>query len=99
MTTKELIDAINEAKLDSPHYIEDEFGDEEWKEVAEIDRDEHRWYVISTRVFEVDGAYIGVCGPTGLKSEMMGWSDIGMECVAFEMEAIPSVTYRRKGKA
>ena len=31
-----------------------------------------------------------------LKSESMGWSDIGVKCEAFEMVQVPSVTYKRK---
>jgi len=96
MTTKELIEAINSAKLLAPNYLEDEFPDVEFEKVAELNYDEHRWYVVATVVFKVGDDFIGVNGPISLKSEQMGFDDVGLECIAFEMEAVPSVTYREK---
>ena len=66
------------------------------EEVATVDRDEHRWYVIGTVVYKLGDAFFGVCGPISLKSESMGFDDVEVGCTAFEMEAIPSVSYRRK---
>jgi len=96
MAAKELASEINAAGVCSPHYIEDEmdFGDAE--EVATLDRDEHRWYVIGTIVYKVGDEFLGVRGPVSLKSESMGYDDVGVTCEAFEMEAVPSVTYTRK---
>lgn len=89
--------AINEAKLDSVHHLEDvEVAAELTPIVDGLDPDEHRWYWISTSVFSVEGGYIGVRGPSSLKSEDMWWDDIGYNCVAFEMEAVATTTYRRR---
>jgi len=97
MTAQELITAINEKEIPSPRWLGDEFPDVEWKHIAEVDRDEHRWYIVATLVYMIDGVLIGVAGPVSLKSESMGYEDIYMGgCEAFEMEAVESVTYRRK---
>jgi len=95
-TARELADEINAAAVCSPHYIEDEieFGDA--TEVATVNRDEHRWYVLGTVVYKVGDEFLGVRGPVSLKSESMGYDDVGGTCEAFEMEAAPSVTYNRK---
>ena len=95
-TTKELIDEINGAGICSPHYIEDEIDFSDAVEVTTINRDEHRWYVMGTIVYKVGDEFIGVNGPVSLKSESMGYDDVGETCEAFEVEAVPSVTYKRK---
>ncbi len=66
------------------------------KEITTIDRDEHRWYVLGTVVFQIGEEFFGVHGPVLLKSESMDYSDVGHTCEAFEMVAVPSVTYREK---
>lgn len=95
-TVKQLVKEINEAGIHSPHYMEDRIDVGGIKEVATIDLDEHRWYTLGTVVFSVGDEFFGVRGPVSMKSEEMGWADIGIECVAFEMEQVPSVTYKRK---
>jgi len=95
-TTKELIAEINVATFSSPHFVEDEVDLGGAEKVATIDRDEHRWYTLGTIVFKASDGFFGVHGPIQLKSESMGYSDIEFGCVAFEMEEVPSVTYRKK---
>jgi hypothetical protein len=95
-TAKELVDKINAAQVCAYHRIEDEIDMEGVTEVATIGRNEHRWYVLGTVVFKVGEEFFGVRGPVSLKSESMGWDDVGVKCEAFEMEQVPSVTYRRK---
>jgi hypothetical protein len=92
----ELVKEINGSGVCTPHWVVEEvdFGDA--KEVATIDMDEHRWYVVGTVVYSVGDEFIGVRGPVSLKSESMGYDDTGVGCEAFEMEAVPSVTYKRK---
>ncbi len=98
MNAQELIDAVNKAKLCTPHDAGDEIEGLDYPEVSTVDLDEHRWYVLGTIVYNVNGTIVGVRGPVALKSESMGFEDIGYECEAFEMEAVPSVTYKRKRK-
>jgi len=91
-TTNEIIEAINNATLSSPHWIDEEFP-ELGNSIAEVDEDEHRWYTVKTCVFRYGDDYIGVTGPTSLKSESMGYEDAGVECIAFEMKQIQAVSY------
>ncbi len=95
-TAKELVDQINAASLCTPHDVEDMDGMEDVREVITVNRDEHRWYVLGTVVFSVGDEFFGVRGPVSLKSEEMGYSDVGVLCEAFEMKQVPSVTYKRK---
>ena len=95
-TAKEIVEQINTAKIPSHHYIEDILEMGSIAEVDTIDYDEHRWYVLATVVYKVGEEFFGVYGPVSLKSESMGYKDVGIDCEAFEMEAVPSVTYRAK---
>jgi len=56
------------------------------------------WFVVGTIVFKIGEDYIGVRGPVSLKSESMGYDYVGHECEAFEIERVPSVTFKRKTK-
>lgn len=93
MTAQEYVDAINNAKAPSIHHLGNEVDMMGVKEVAEMDRDEHRWYILGTTVFQVGDGFFGVHGPLSLKSESMGWEDVDCPCSAFLMKAIPSITY------
>jgi len=95
-TVKEIIELINGAKIPSPHWVEDIVGCEDLKHVASLDPDKHRRYICTTEVFQIGDEFIGVFGPTTLLSEGMGYVDIGHTCEAFEMERVPSVTYKIK---
>jgi len=95
-TAKELAGIINELKVCSPHCIEDEIDFRDVIEVVTIGHDEHRWYVIGTIVYKVGDEFLGVRGPVSLKSESMDYEDVDETCEAFEMVAVPSVTYKRK---
>lgn len=95
-TAKELVDKINNSELTSPCFLADDLGVEDVTEVAVLNRDEHRWYVMGTVVFKIGDEFFGVRGPIMLKSESMSWRDVGQKCEAFEMEQFPSVTYREK---
>lgn len=93
---KEIINQINNAKICSPHFLADEIDMTNIKEVATIDTDEHRWFIVGTVVFQYGDEFFGVYGPISLKSEDMGYDDVAFECEAFELEPVPSVTYERK---
>ena len=96
-TAKEFVDKINSAGLLAANRPEKLVEMDGATEVATLDLEEHRWYVLGTVVFRVGDEFFGVRGPVSLKSESMGWDDVGQECEAFEMEQVPSVTYTRKG--
>ena len=93
---KDLIKTLNKQNLSSPLFAEDYIDTEDVKEVAQIDHAEHRWYTVATVVFKKGDEFFGVRGPVSLKSEGMGYSDLEYPCTAFEMEKVPSVTYKRK---
>jgi|AACY02.16.fsa_nt_gi hypothetical protein len=95
MKVEELVEMVNSLGLTSPLWVDDIIK-EPPEEVSKVDFDEHRWYVVATVVFRVDDGFVGIRGPVGLKSEMMGFDDVGMECKAFEMEEVSTVTYREK---
>lgn len=95
-TVKELVDQINAADLYSVYAVEDEIDMDGAREITTVEPDEHRWYVLGTKVFQVGDEFFGVRGPVLLKSESMDYSDIGTKCKAFEMVEVPTVTYKRK---
>ena len=92
----EMVDKINSANIASPHFVDEVINMDGVTELETINLDEHRWYVVGTIVFKVGEEFFGVDGPVRLKSESMDYSDCGEGCRAFEMEQIPSVTYRAK---
>ena len=102
--TKELIDAVNNAKIKGLPWLADGAFDgvevfSGLKPVAKgLNPDEHRWYWISTDVYEIDGAFIGVAGVSSLKSESMGFDDCEIYCEAFEMVPVQTTTYVEKPK-
>jgi hypothetical protein len=98
MNTEELAKQINEKKVFSPHWLEDEINMDGMVEITTVNRDECRWYVLGTVVFKVGDDFLGVRGPVSLKSESAGYDDVGIICEAFLMDAIPSVAYERKAK-
>lgn len=96
LSVSEMVDKINSASIASPHFVDEVIDMEGVSKIGTIDLDEHRWYVVGTIVFKVGEEFFGVAGPVSLKSEDMDYSDCGAGCRAFEMEQIPSVTYRAK---
>lgn len=98
MTVQEVINLINNKDDIYSIYMAEDYI--KGKVVAEHqDLDEHRWYSIATRVFEVEDGFVGVRGPYQSFSEMQDWSDIAVDCggvEAFEVKPIPSVYYKRK---
>lgn len=96
-TVTEIINIINDAKIAAPCYLEDivDMEAEGIKEVATIDHDEYRWYTCGTVVYKIGDSFFGIFGPVSLKEES-SYSDLGWECEAFEMEQVPSVTYKAK---
>lgn len=99
MIVKELIGCVSKntfySLCDAEETIRREFGP--LKKVAEgLDFDEHRWYSISTTVYQCEDGYVGITGPSQLKSEMMSWEDTYEIVTAAEYEAVPTLTYKRK---
>lgn len=60
---------------------------------SDLEIEKHRWYEISTSVYEVDGNYFGVRGATQMYSESSMWSDLFVTWEVFEMKPIQTTTY------
>lgn len=58
--------------------------------------DEHRWYTISTKVYQLEDGYIGITGVTSLNSEAMMFSDCDVFTQAEEYEEFTTISYRCK---
>jgi len=95
-SVEELIAEINAARILAACDVNDEIEMPDASVVAAVDYDERRWYILATVVYEVGDRFLGVRGPVSLKSENMGFDDVGVECEAFEMVEVPTVTYKRK---
>lgn len=61
-----------------------------------LDPDKHRWYEISTDVYQCEDGFVGVTGLGTMFSDMMCPSDCDVHCSAEEYEPVQVVTYRRK---
>lgn len=112
MTITEFIEKLNRYCYENDVYSVDDFSyDDElddklcslrFSQVATVDTDEHRWYVLALNVYSVtiDGVkyFVGVWEVETLKSERMSVSDCENQLVFFEMEEYTTVSYRRKGE-
>ena len=96
-----IIAEINNTECFSLYDVEDEcelFNAAKPKKVADnLDLDTHRWYTCCTQVYKIGEWFLGLNGASDLKSEEMSWKDAYVRTAAFEMEAVPSVTYKPKG--
>lgn len=100
----ELLEKLNKCGIYSLDDLDEELDNElekyNFRYVATVDTDEHRWYVRGENVYEVciDGIkyYIGVWEVETLKSEEMTVSDCGIKLEFYEMEEYTTVSYRRK---
>lgn len=61
-----------------------------------LESDAHRYYEISTDVYQCEDGFVGVTGLGTMFSEMMLPSDCDIHCSAEEYEPVQVVTYRRK---
>ena len=101
---KELIEKLNNLKITqtSIDWIED-IPEDIYKEYFEnndiveydLDIDKHRWYELSTDVYEINGKYLGIRHIAQLYSEMSSCEDIFYTLEFFEMKQIITVTYEK----
>ena len=100
MKVKELIDHINSNDFYSLWDMEDSLfcKDKDLpKRVAEnFEKEEYRWYEISTSVYKLEDGFVGIRGVSNIYSEYMEAEDCGFRCTASEYIEIPSVTYKKK---
>ena len=99
-TIERIIEQINNSSvLHSPDHEEFKDNGIDWPDdvVEEIDIINFLWhgqFIIATMVYQIGDRFLGVQGPIQVLSESMDLSDYGEPVEAFEMEAVPSVTYR-----
>ena len=92
MKVKEAIELINNA-LECYSLWNAEELLKECEFIERIKHDNHRWYIMATDIYRVDDGYIGVRGVSGLKSEMMSFSDCDEHCIAEEYKAVTTINY------
>ena len=96
MKVQEVISRVNNGYFNCIFDAEEALS-REVKEVANnLDIDEHRWYIITTSLYKCEDGFVGITGPSSLKSESMTWSDTDEYCTAEEYEAVPSIIYKPK---
>ena len=100
MKVKELIDYVNSNEFYSLWDMEDSliYSDKDLpKRVAEnLEKDEHRWYEISTSVYKLEDGFVGIRGVSKIYSEGTTPEDCCTKCSASEYIEIPSVSYKQK---
>lgn len=102
---EELLEKLNSlSRVQTSMYWEENVPEDIWnqyftkhKVLAEgLDIDKHRWYERSIVVIEIPQGIIGINLVTNMYSESSDIDDIMADLYFFEMEAIPTVTYRKK---
>ena len=94
---KEAIEKINNGYFTSVWEAEDEvLGNTVEKVASDLQKDSHRWFVVSTNVYKLEDGFIGITGVTELKSEHMVWSDCDCYTTACEYEEYTTISYRPK---
>ena len=73
------------------HY--EDFKDIDFKYRETLDTDEHRWYIISTQVYEVYKnnmllGYLAISEVTTLKSESSSYADLCVDIEAYQVKKI-----------
>ena len=100
MKVKELIDYINSNEFYSLWDMEDSLfynNKDLLKRVAKnLEKEEYRWYEISTSVYKLEDGFVGIKGLSKIYSEGTNAEDCCVKCFANEYQEIPSVTYKRK---
>lgn len=98
MKVAEVIELINnEDELYCLSYAEEMLSKHGVEQVMYgLDPDKHRWYEISTDVYQCEDGFVGVTGLGTMFSDMMCPSDCDVHCSAEEYEPVQVVTYRRK---
>ena len=102
MKVKELINYINFNEFYSLWNMENtlycDFLDEELpqKVAKNLEKEEYRWYDISTSVYKLEDGFVGIKGLSKIYSEGTNAKDCCVKCFASEYIEIPSFTYKRK---
>mgnify|MGYP006993720722 FL=1 len=96
MKVQEAIEKINGEGFYSVFEAEEVLDRDAKLVKSNIGIDKHRWYTISTKVYQLEDGYIGITGVTSLISEAMTFSDCNVITQAEEYEEFTTISYRRK---
>ena len=96
MKVQEVISRVNNGDFNCIFDAEEDLPREVEEVANNLNIDEHRWYIITTSVYKCEDGFVGITGPSSLKSESMTWSDTDEWCTAEEYEAVPSIIYKPK---
>ena len=104
MNNKELVELLNSLKILQTSDWEESIPEKIWDEyfvdsktvVSGLDVDKYRWHELSTEVLRINDGFIGVRSITTMYSEQSSYGDIFHHLEFFEMEEIPSFTYKKK---
>ena len=98
-TIEKIIEQINNSSVHSPD--SEEFKDQkgiDWPddavEIATVNYLWHGRFIIAIIVYQIGDRFLGVQGPIEVLDGWMDLSDYGEAVKAFEVEAVPSVTYK-----
>ena len=110
MQIQELVKKLNGLKITQTSYdvLEQLYEDdiltsEEFRAIeivaSEINRDQRRWYDLSTTVYKLpSGDFLGIRSVSDVKGNTE-YQDVGHVITFMEMEEVPTVTYRIKKQA
>lgn len=100
---KEIIEQLNNLQITQNSIdFEEDLSDEIYNKYFNnkianlLDVDKHRWYETSISVFKIDEGLFGARIVTDIFGEETSIEDISWEIKFWEMEEIPSVTYKIK---
>ena len=96
MKVQEVISRVNNGDFNCIFHAKEALPREVEEVTNNLNIDEHRWYIITTSVYKCEDGFVGITGPSSLKSESMAWSDTDEYCTAEEYEAVPSIIYKPK---
>ena len=96
MKVQEVISRVNNEDFNCIFNVEEALPREVEEVTNNLNIDEHRWYIITTSVYKCEDGFVGITGPSSLKSESMTWSDTDEYCTAEEYKAVPSIIYKPK---
>ena len=96
MKVQEVISRVNNGDFNCIFHAKEALPREVEEVTNNLNIDEHRWYIITTSVYKCEDGFVGITGPSSLKSESMTWSDTDEYCTAEEYEAVPSIIYKPK---
>lgn len=97
MTLENVIAKIKEKGFnslwDADEYLEYDLGIKSIKSGLDIDK--HRWYEITTDIYQIGDRFLGVRGLSQCYSEGSDAEDCCCTTEAFEMKAVETVTYEK----